>query len=117
MAGDLVYFTIGVPDSERGRAFYAQVFGWEFASGNIPGGFHITGTNPPGGMHVGGSAPGFRPYFHVPDIASACERVRQMGGYAGEIKGSAESGAYADCADDQGTQFSLFQPPSTAAPQ
>ena len=68
MAGDLVYFTIGVPDSERGRAFYAQVFGWEFASGNIPGGFHITGTNPPGGMHMGGSAPGFRPHRRSPIV-------------------------------------------------
>jgi uncharacterized protein len=117
MAGDLVYFTIGVPDSERGRAFFQGVFGWDFAPGEIAGGFHITGINPPGGMHQGGSAPGFRPYFHVPDIAGTVERVRAMGGTASEIKGSAESGAYADCADDQGTTFSLFQPPTTAAPQ
>jgi len=113
MAGDLVYFTIGVPDSERGRNFFQGVFGWEFASGNIAGGYHITGTNPPGGMHSGGSAPGFRPYFHVQDIETTVERIRQLGGTAGEIKGSALSGAYADCTDDQGTQFSLFQPPAS----
>lgn len=112
MAGDLVYFTIGVADSERGRSFYQTVFGWEFGPGEIAGGFHITGTNPPGGMHTGGSAPGFRPYFHVPDIVGAVDRIRAMGGTAGEIKGSPESGSYADCADDQGTQFSLFQPPT-----
>jgi predicted enzyme related to lactoylglutathione lyase len=112
MAGDLVYFTIGVPDSERGRAFFQGVFGWEFQPGNIPGGFHISSTNPVGGMHQGGSAPGFRPYFQVDDIAAAVERVRSMGGTAGEIKGSPGSGAYADCSDDQGTQFSLFQTPT-----
>jgi predicted enzyme related to lactoylglutathione lyase len=116
MAGDLVYFTIGVPDSERGRAFFQGVFGWEFAPGNIEGGFHITSTNPSGGMHEGGSAPGFRPYFQVTDIAAAAERIRSLGGTAGEIKGSAESGMYADCSDDQGTQFSLFQAPAAAPP-
>jgi predicted enzyme related to lactoylglutathione lyase len=117
MAGDLVYFTIGVPDSDRGRAFFESVFGWQFAPGNIEGGFHITGINPVGGMHEGGSAPGFRPYFHVEDIASAVQRVAAAGGTAGEVKGSPESGQYSDCADDQGTEFSLFQPPSAAAPQ
>lgn len=114
MAGDLVYFTIGVPDSARGRAFFQGVFGWEFTDGSIPGGFHITGTNPPGGMHSGGSAPGFRPYFQVQDIAGAVERVRALGGTAAEIKGSPESGLYADCRDDQGTEFSMFQPPGAA---
>jgi predicted enzyme related to lactoylglutathione lyase len=112
MAGDLVYFTIGVPDSERGRAFYQSVFGWAFAPGNIAGGYHITGTNPSGGMHTGGSAPGFRPYFQVEDMTAAVDRVRMCGGTAGEIKGSPASGFYADCADDQGTEFSLFQSPS-----
>jgi uncharacterized protein len=119
MAGDLVYFTIGVPDSERGRSFFSQVFGWEFSPGNIENGFHIAGTNPPGGMHSmlsGSSAPGFRPYFHVQDIASAVDRVRALGGTAGEIKGSSEAGMYSDCADDQGTQFSLYQPPAASAP-
>ncbi|HEY7282017.1 MAG TPA: VOC family protein [Actinomycetota bacterium] len=116
MAGDLVYFTIGVADSERGRSFYQSVFGWEFAAGEIAGGFHITGTTPPGGMHMGGSAQGFRPYFHVSDIAATVDRIRSMGGTAGEIKGSAETGSYADCSDDQGTQFSLFQPPTATSP-
>ena len=119
MAGDLVYFTIGVPDSERGRAFFQGLFGWDFSDGNIPGGFHIAGTNPPGGMHSmqsGASAPGFRPYFNVQDIAGAVDRIRALGGSAGEIKGSPESGMYADCRDDQGTEFSLFQPPGSSAP-
>ena len=35
---------------------------------------------------------------------------------AAEIKGSPESGLYADCRDDQGTEFSLFQPPGAATP-
>jgi uncharacterized protein len=116
MAGDLVYFTIGVPDSDRARTFFGNVFGWEFSDGTIQGGFHITGTNPPGGMHSGGSAPGFRPYFRVQDIAAAVERIRALGGFAGDIKGSAASGSYADCSDDQGTEFSLFQPPASSPP-
>jgi len=98
-------------------AFFQGVFGWEFAPGNIEGGFHITGTNPSGGMHEGGSAPGFRPYFQVDDIQAAVQRVTAFGGTAGDVKGSPESGQYSDCADDQGTQFSLFQLPVAATPQ
>jgi Bleomycin resistance protein-like N-terminal len=28
--GELTFFEIGVPDSDRAQAFYAQLFGWEF---------------------------------------------------------------------------------------
>jgi predicted enzyme related to lactoylglutathione lyase len=110
MAGELVYFTIGVPDPERARAFYGGLFGWGFSPGNIPGGYHVEGTNPSGGLH-GGGLQGVRAYFQVSDIQQAVEQIRRLGGWAGEVKGSS-AGWYADCRDDQGTEFSLYAPGS-----
>ena len=110
MAGDLVYFTIGVQDPERARTFFGGLFGWGFSTGNMPGGFHIEGTTPAGGLH-GGGVQGVRPYFQVPDVREAAEQVRRLGGWAGAVKGSA-AGWYADCRDDQGTEFSLYAPGS-----
>ncbi len=110
MAGELVYFTIGVEDSERARAFYGGLFGWGFEPGNVADGFLIQGASPPGGIQGGGSTRGFRLYFQVEDIEAAASRVREMGGEAGMVKSSA-AGSYADCRDNQGHEFSLFAPP------
>jgi predicted enzyme related to lactoylglutathione lyase len=109
---ELCYFTIGVPDGERAQAFYGSLFGWSFAPGNVPGGFHVQGTTPPAGVFSGGET-GVRVYFRVDDLEAALAKVRELGGAAGEVQGSvASGGAYAECADDQGVRFSLFQPPA-----
>lgn len=107
MAGDLVYFVIPVPDGERGRKFYGELLGWQFDPGNIPGGYQISNATPPGGLFGGG--PGNRPrvYFEVDDIEAGVEKVRELGGEAGEPE-QIESGFMADCKDDQGTEFSLW---------
>ena len=52
----------------------------------------------------------------APVRRSAIVLGKVLGGAAGEIKGSAETGSYADCRDDQGTEFSLFQPPGASGP-
>ena len=38
MAGELAFFELGVGDAERGRAFYAGLFGWELEPGPSGGG-------------------------------------------------------------------------------
>jgi len=48
VVGDLVCFTIPVADGERGKAFYGGLFGWEFATGNVPGGFQVSNSQSPG---------------------------------------------------------------------
>lgn len=56
--------------------------GWEFAPGNVPDGYHIH---------------------------AALERVRELGGDAGEAQEIA-SGYMARCRDDQGTELNLWAP-------
>jgi predicted enzyme related to lactoylglutathione lyase len=47
--------------------------------------------------------------YRVDDIAAAVERVRVAGGSAGEPE-RRPFGLLADCADDQGLPFHLWQP-------
>ena len=111
MAGELVYFTIPVPDTGAAQAFYGGLFGWGFTPGNVPGGYQITGVTPPGGLHGGGDGSTPRVYFGVDDIEAAVARVRELGGHAGDPQEIA-SGRTAHCRDDQGTEFGLWAPPS-----
>jgi len=109
MAGDLVYFWIPVADAGRARSFYSGLFGWEFAPGNVPGGFHITNVSPPGGLHGGGEGSAPHVCFEVADIDAGVARVRELGGHADEPQ-AIESGFMAACRDDQGTHFYLWAP-------
>jgi predicted enzyme related to lactoylglutathione lyase len=106
VSADLGYFTIPVADLERGKAFYAAVFGWQFEAGESYA--HVPNTTPPGGLHVDDAAHP-KVWFRVPDIHAAVARVRERGGEATEPEVS-DSGLSADCRDDQGTHFSLWQP-------
>jgi len=47
--------------------------------------------------------------YRVDDIAAAVERVRAAGGRAGEPERK-PYGLLADCVDDQGATFHLWQP-------
>jgi predicted enzyme related to lactoylglutathione lyase len=120
MAGELAFFELGVGDSERGRAFYESMFGWDFEPGPSGGGYGITAPNVRGGMH--GGDPGASPYvfFAVDDIEAALDRVRELGGTVEEmdVEGDDEStarfGSFKLCRDDQGSPFGLHQPPDAA---
>jgi predicted enzyme related to lactoylglutathione lyase len=112
MAGDLVYFVVGVPDAGRGQAFYGALLGWRFSRGNVPDGHHLVGVTPPGGLQGRPGDPAVLVYFGVPSLAEALARVRALGGEAGEIQASAAGGHYAHCRDDQGTAFGLYEAPS-----
>jgi len=111
VAGDLVYFWIPVPDGDRARSFYSGLFGWEFAPGNVPGGFHITNVSPAGGLHGGGEASAPNVCFEVDDIHAGVARVRELGGEA-DAPQDIESGWFVACRDDQGTRFHLWAPKS-----
>jgi uncharacterized protein len=108
MAGELVYFVIPAPDSERARKFYGDLFDWDFEPGNIPDGFQINGAEPPGGLYGGGE--GQRPmvYFSVDDIGAAIQRVRDLGGHANDPE-DIESGQMAHCRDPKGVEFGIWQ--------
>lgn len=106
--GDLVYFVIPAADEERAKAFYGELFGWEFSPGSVPGGFDIGSPSPPGGLFVGGRGSRPMPYFEVDDIEAAVAKVREMGGEA-EDPQRIRVGWMAHCTDDQGLEIALWQ--------
>jgi predicted enzyme related to lactoylglutathione lyase len=107
-AGDLVYFVIPTADAERAKTFFGGLFGWEFSTGNVPGGFQIEGPSPPAGLFEGNEGSRPLPYFQVDDIEAAVTTVRELGGDA-EDPQPIPSGRMAHCRDDQGLEFGLWQ--------
>lgn len=108
MAGDLVYFVVPAADAERAKAFYGALFGWEFTTGNVPGGFNIEGPTPPGGLFGPSDATRPLPYFQVDDIEAAVAKVRELGGEA-EDPQEIPSGWMSHAKDDQGLEIGLWQ--------
>ena len=108
--GDLGYFTLGVPDAERGKAFYGALLGWRFEPDDVqPDAVyaHVANVTPPGGIFSGHR--GLNGYFRVTDIHAAVAKVRELGGQADEPAGS-PSGWSAECRDDQDQPLHLWQP-------
>jgi predicted enzyme related to lactoylglutathione lyase len=116
MDGSLSFFEIGVADTDKARAFYGQLFGWEFADEQA--GATIETPNIPGGLH--GDDPGASPYlfFRVSDLSAALDQVRELGGDIGDFTSgedeeqAARFGRFQTCTDDQGSSFGLHQPPA-----
>jgi predicted enzyme related to lactoylglutathione lyase len=120
MAGDVAFFELGVEDVQRGRAFYAGLFGWQFEVGPSGQGFRIAAPNVPGGMHGGDGGAAPYVFFAVDDMEAALERVRELGGEVedmeveGDEEQQAQTGRFKLCRDDQGSQFGLHQRPRGA---
>lgn len=109
----LFYFTIPAPNGAESHRFWSGLFpGWQLDQGDA--GWHIEGVVPPGGINTGtidNSARYTSPsvWITVDDIHEAVARVRALGGSA-EDPVVYDSGASADCTDDQGTRFNLSVP-------
>jgi len=108
--GDLAYITFEVVDSRRARDFYGAVLGWRFAPGRIADGWQVEGTTPMAGLSGGHREATAVPVWRVADLRAAVGRVRAAGGTATEPQ-QEPYGLMADCADDQGSRFSLGQFP------
>lgn len=107
--GDLARVTMVAPDAERAKAFYEEVLRVPFERGSRPGVWGA-GTTPHFGMW---SPPGVAPQvelcFRVDDLEAAVERVRAAGG-SSEGASREPYGLLAECVDDQGARFQLWQP-------
>ena len=80
-----------------------------FSSGH-PGAWRTDETRPPLSMlPVPGAQREVQLSYRVDDIAAAVERVRAAGGHAEEPV-RRPFGLLADCVDDQGATFRLWQP-------
>jgi len=107
--GDVGYITLAVPDDERAREFYGAVLGWEFTAGSVPRGWEVGGVRPMVGMAGGADRTEVQLCYRVNDIALAIRRVGEHGGRAGEAV-RRPYGLMADCVDDQGIVFQLWEP-------
>jgi len=107
--GDVANVTIVAPDAQRAKEFYEAVLQVPFSSGH-PGAWRTEETSPPLSiLSSQGAETEVQLSYRVDDIATAVERVRAAGGRAA---GPARRpfGLVADCVDDQGATFRLWQP-------
>ena len=117
MKGELSFFELGVADANRGREFYGNLFGWDFAEEGS--GATIETPNVPGGLHGGDEGASPYLFFRVDDLDAAVARVRELGGELGDYVSEgnddpetvARFGRFVTCKDDQGSSFGLHEPP------
>jgi uncharacterized protein len=85
MANPVVHFEICGKDAEKTRAFYGQLFGWEY---QMFGAMDYGIVAPAGEGSIGGGVfaapdktdPYVTFYVHVDDLAAALRRAEQLGG-------------------------------------
>ena len=106
--GDLGYVTYEVVDSAKARAFYGSVLGWRFTPGSIDDGWQVEDAAPMSGLSGGHARATTVPMWRVDDLAAALDRLQAAGGTATEPR-RAPYGLMAECADDQGIRFYLWQ--------
>ena len=107
--GDVANVTMMARDARRAKEFYEAVLLVPFSSGH-PGAWRTDATRPPlSVMPSRGAESEVQLSYRVDDLAAAVERVRAAGGRAGEPQ-RRPFGLLAECADDQGATFRLWQP-------
>jgi uncharacterized glyoxalase superfamily protein PhnB len=107
--GDVATVTMLAPDAHRAKEFYQAVLQVAFSSGH-PGAWRTEETMPPLGIFPSaGADPQVQLSYRVDDIVAAVERVRAAGGHANEPE-RRPFGLLAECTDDQGATFRLWQP-------
>lgn len=103
------YITMRTTDLEQARAFFGSLFDWEVHSGHLEDGGHIANTRFPMGFLAGDAEPGAMVLFRVDDIEPYARRIEELGGRV-LSRNTYPSGGNAECVDDQGFRFNLFQP-------
>ncbi|PXY31772.1 VOC family protein [Prauserella muralis] len=107
--GEAAYFTVTAPDDEAAKAFYGAVLGWQFAEGTVPRAWRIEGSGlPDAGLWGGQPYPGWKLMYAVDDLDAAVARVTAHGGEVRERRRE-PYGHTADCVDDQGIEFWLWE--------
>jgi predicted enzyme related to lactoylglutathione lyase len=109
--GDVGYVSFEVPDVERAQAFYGAVLGWAFAPAERPDARRVVDSAPLTSLWGGQERGNPVLCWQVDDIVVAVDTVRDMGGTATDPE-ERPYGTTADCADDQGMVFYLWQPPA-----
>jgi uncharacterized glyoxalase superfamily protein PhnB len=107
--GDVANVTMAARDARLAKEFYEAVLQVPFSSGH-PGAWRTDEIRPPLGIRSSqGAEPDVQLSYRVDDIAAAVSRVRAAGGRADEPERK-PYGLIAECVDDQGAAFRLWQP-------
>jgi predicted enzyme related to lactoylglutathione lyase len=107
--GDIANVTMMTRDADRAKEFYEAVLQVPFSSGH-PGAWRSEEITPPLGILPRESTePEVQLSYRVDDLAAALARVQAAGGHAGEPRRMPD-GLLAECADNQGATFRLWQP-------
>jgi len=104
------YLVLRTDDLARARAFFGELFAWEVEAGSLGDGFgHVANTTFPMGFAPPDDQGPSLVYFRVDDIEPYAAKVASLGG---QVLSRQEhpSGGNAECVDDQGFRFDLFQP-------
>ncbi|WP_433478687.1 VOC family protein [Spirillospora sp. CA-142024] len=114
--GDVGYASVWVPDVERAATFYGTVLGWHSVPGGAAAGRHVEGLPE---QHIGifGGQEHRTTFlaFAVEDVHETIRRIHDSGGEAREPT-EEPFGLSAECTDDQGMSFSIYQPPEGTSP-
>lgn len=108
--GELGYHTFQVPNADRAKDFYGAVLGWQFSPGRVENGWQIEGTGGMAGLWGGQGQVGWKLMYAVSDLELALARVREQGGTTQEVE-RMPYGLSAECTDNQGIEFWLWQQP------
>jgi uncharacterized glyoxalase superfamily protein PhnB len=107
--GDVANVTMVARDADQAKEFHQAVLGVPFTSGH-PGAWRTDETGPPlAVLSSRGAEPEVQLSYRVDDIEAAVERVRAAGGHADGVERK-PFGLLAECVDDQGAAFRLWQP-------
>lgn len=117
--GAVTWFEIGTDDDAATKAFYGELFGWQFAqdpgAGDMPYLLVTVGDGKPQGgiFPTGGNIPNYAvPYVQVDDVASTLGAAEQRGGKVLVPQQTAPDGlSFAHLIDPQGNHIGVYTPP------
>jgi len=118
MPNALCHFELMPGDAGKCRAFYGEVFDWQFDDQSMPGYTLIhTGAEPSGGLLAkppSAPKPCFNVYFHVEDVSGTLQRAVKLGAKTLMAPKSIPNvGEVAMFADPEGIVIGLFKPTAT----
>ena len=117
MRGQVVNVEISVSDTQRARAFWSGLFGWEWQDYSGPTEYHMTRADDTTGVALSNATPetrGTRVYYDVEDIQAGITQVKELGGQANEAMPVPNMGWFVTCRDPDGNDFGLWQSDESA---
>ena len=123
MEGIVFYMEFPSQDVDRARRFWSGVMGWNFGSGVFENyDYRMAQVGSDAAVAVCPAVEqGPNVYMETDDLEAALERVKELGGLAGEIRdvpplltanlppSLAYDGRFAGCRDSEGNMFHLWQ--------